>query len=243
MRIALGVEYDGTLFYGWQIQPDLRTVQAELEKAIAEVADEAVRVICAGRTDTGVHAYGQVIHFDTKAERDEKAWVFGVNSFLPDDVAVKWSRFVADDFHARFSAMVRSYRYIICNEKIKPALKRQYETWHPQPLDEKRMQEASQFLIGKHDFSSFQDANCQSKSPYRCIKEINITRNGGLVIIDIKANAFLHHMVRNIVGTLFPIGEGKQSPDWLQEVLEAKDRRVAGVTAKPNGLYLMLIEY
>lgn len=243
MRIALGVEYDGTLFYGWQTQQGLRTVQEELEKAIGQVANHPIEVCCGGRTDKGVHAFGQVVHFDTHAERAERNWLLGINQYLPRDIAVKWIETVPDTFHARFSAIARKYRYIIYNYATRPAINRFYQTWHVKHLDADKMHQAAQLLIGEHDFSSFRDADCQANSPVRHLQEISVTRLGHEVIIDITANAFLHHMVRNIVGTLFLVGEGKKEPGWVGEVLLAKDRRAAGITAAPEGLCLVGITY
>jgi len=244
MRIALILEYDGTHFHGWQQQNSkLRTVQAVVEEALSKIADEPIQVICAGRTDTGVHAHNQVIHFDTSAKRDSYAWQIGTNTYLPDDVAVKSVHFVEDDFHARYSAIQRTYRYIICNQKYKPALGRDYMTWETRPLNEKLMHKAAQGLIGEHDFSSFRSSECQSKTPFRCIDEISVTRENDKVITVIKANAFLHHMVRNIMGVLITVGVGKQPVSWVKKVLDAKDRTVANVTAPANGLFLESVLY
>lgn len=243
MRIALILEYDGSGFHGWQQQIELRTVQGVLEEALSRVADEPIQVICAGRTDTGVHANFQVVHFDTDVERDLYAWQAGTNHFLPDDVAVKSVYFVDETFHARYSAKQRTYRYVIANQPFKPAIKRNYLTWASAPLDAVQMNEAAQVLLGEHDFSSFRAAGCQAKTPIRTIDEISVTRQGDQVITVIKANAFLHHMVRNIMGVLISIGAGKQPVDWIKEVLEAKDRTVADVTALPNGLFLEHVLY
>lgn len=245
MRIALGIEYDGTIYHGWQRQDHdgLLTVQATLEDALAQVANEHVEIFCAGRTDAGVHALAQVVHFDTKAERSEYSWVFGANSNLPHDIRVLWAKAVDDEFHARYVATARQYRYLIYNDPLRPAIWYKYATWHRKPLDEKRMHEAAQYLIGEHDFSSFRGADCQAKTPHREITHITVQRNAQWIMIDIKADAFLHHMVRNIAGVLFEIGENKQEPIWTQKILQEKNRTVAGVTAPPNGLYLVVVDY
>lgn len=243
MRIALGVEYDGSQFYGWQQQTQLRTVQGCLEQAISQVANHAVSIICAGRTDTGVHAFGQVIHFDTTAERSDRSWVFGVNSLVPKDVSVRWAKVVPSDFHARFSAIAREYCYIIYNQPIRPALQRQLLTWECRALDEKRMQQAAAYLVGEHDFSSYRAKECQAKTAIRRIAHLNVCRKGERIIISVKANAFLQHMVRNIVGVLLAIGTGDNEPYWAKEVLEARDRNLGGVTAKASGLFLSDVDY
>jgi tRNA pseudouridine38-40 synthase len=243
MRIALGIEYDGTNFHGWQQQANLRTVQNDLQIALSQVADQPVDIICAGRTDAGVHAYGQIVHFDIDVDRPLRAWVLGCNSILTSDIVVKWSKVVNDNFHARFSALNRTYRYVIINTAIAPAIMRYYQTWHPKILDEKKMFDAAQYLLGEHDFSSFRGADCQAKTPMRNVQKIDIKRQDNLIIIDISANAFLHHMVRNIVGVLLAIGEGRQQPVWAKEVLQACDRSAGDITAKPFGLYLMHVEY
>jgi len=242
-RYALGVEYDGADFHGWQQQDGLRTVQTELQHALSQVANEPIEVVCAGRTDKGVHAYGQVVHFNTKADRPLHAWILGCNSILKSDIAVKWSKEVSDDFHARFTALKRTYRYIIGNTATPPAIMCHYQTWYIKSLDEQKMLQAAQHLLGKHDFSSFRGANCQAKTPIREVFEIKVQRQDHLIIVDIVANAFLHHMVRNIVGVLIAIGEGKRPPTWMRDVLEACDRKKGDVTAKPNGLYLMQVLY
>ncbi|HEX4974626.1 MAG TPA: tRNA pseudouridine(38-40) synthase TruA, partial [Pseudomonadales bacterium] len=221
----------------------VRTVQEELERALSKVADETVSLVCAGRTDTGVHGYAQVVHIETSAERDMKAWVMGGNRFLDYDVAIAWAKPVEDDFHARFSALSRSYRYLICNTPIRTAVLRQYVCWNYRPLDADKMQEAANYLLGEHDFSSYRAAGCQSKTPQRHIKHLQVQRQGNMVIVDIQANAFLQHMVRNIVGVLMKIGAGEREPLWAKEVLELRDRRQGGVTAPPYGLYFTGVEY
>lgn len=243
MRIALGVEYDGTRFYGWQIQPGTRTVQEYIEQALSRVADHPVRVITAGRTDTGVHALGQVIHFDTDAVREEHSWVFGANAHLPDDCGVVWARPVDDDFSARFSATARHYRYVIFNRAVRPGAFGSQVSWCYRPLTVEWMQVAAQHLVGEHDFSSYRALSCQAKHPVRTVLRLDVVRQGERVVIDIVANAFLQHMVRNIAGVLMTIGAGERPPEWAREVLEARDRTRGGVTATPHGLTLMAVDY
>lgn len=243
-RIALAVEYDGSAFHGWQTQEDgVRTVQTELEKALSRVADHPLAVVCAGRTDAGVHATGQVCHFDSGADRDMKAWVMGGNRFLPDDVTLAWAVPVADDFHARFSAVRRRYRYVIYNHATPPALFRRQVTWNYRPLDLERMREAAAHLRGTHDFTSYRSVHCQAKSPVKTLHHIQLIQRGPLIILEVEANAFLMHMVRNIAGVLMSIGAGRRPPDWARQVLHARDRRQGGVTAPPYGLYLVGIGY
>jgi tRNA pseudouridine38-40 synthase len=243
MRIALGIEYDGSGFAGWQWQPNRRTVQACVEQALSQVADEAVKVICAGRTDAGVHALEQVVHFDTQAARAMRAWILGANSALPDDVRVLWARPVKADFHARYSALARFYRYIVLNRPMTSALLRRQVTWHCSALEAERMQAAAGYLTGEHDFSSFRGQACQSRSPRRRVYFIHVYRRHERIFMDIAANAFLHHMVRNIAGVLIEIGAGKREPGWARQVLEFKDRKLGGVTAPPDGLYLAAVYY
>ena len=243
MRIALGIEYDGTGFYGWQRQSDGRTVQACVEAALSEVADHQVKVVCAGRTDTGVHASGQVIHFDSKAVRAMNGWVRGTNAHLPPDVRVQWSHPVDAAFHARFSATRRYYRYIIHNHPVRSALLRNRVGWEYQHLDESSMLTAARHLLGEHDFTSFRAVACQAHSPVRTIYHLELSRSGNFIYLDIMANAFLHHMVRCIAGVLIAIGRGEQAPGWVVEVLAAKDRRLSGVNAPPAGLYLVAVYY
>lgn len=242
-RIVLGIEYDGTNFAGWQRQKGRRTVQAELEAALSIIADRPITVICAGRTDAGVHALEQVVHFDTDVHRELHAWLMGGNSRLPDDVRIIWAKPALGDFHARYSAIARFYRYIILNRGMKSALMRSQVTWHYHLLDEEKMHRAAQYLIGDHDFSSFRAQGCQSKSPRRMMHFINVYRQGEQVIIDLSANAFVHHMVRNIAGVLMEIGEGKQPEDWPRQLLQIKDRAMGGITASPCGLYLGAVYY
>jgi len=243
MRVALGIEYDGAQFFGWQRQREVITVQEVLEKALSTVANHPVDVFCAGRTDAGVHGTGQVVHFNTDAVRGERAWTLGVNANLPDSVAVRWAKEVNEDFHARFSATARRYRYIIYNSKLRPAiLQHGLSHYHP-PLDADKMHLAAQSLLGEQDFSSFRAAQCQSNSPFRFVHFVKVTRHNDFVVIDIKANAFVHHMVRNIAGSLISIGRGDKPVEWLAEVLAAKDRTLAAETAKPHGLYLIEVDY
>jgi len=242
-RIVLGIEYDGSGFSGWQWQTHQRSVQQVLEQALSKVANHPVTVQCAGRTDTGVHALEQVVHFDAKVERELHTWVLGGNSNLPDDVRITWVKPAVGDFHARYSAIARFYRYVILNRPIKSALLRNQATWHHNPLDADKMHRAAQHLIGKHDFSTFRAQGCQSKSPCREMYFIDVYRGDDKVIIDISANAFLHHMVRNIAGVLMDIGAGKQDENWTQELLEVKNRKLGGVTAPPYGLYLGAVYY
>ncbi|GMR20865.1 MAG: tRNA pseudouridine(38-40) synthase TruA [Gammaproteobacteria bacterium] len=243
MRIAAILEYDGSGYSGWQWQEGTATVQGVVEAAFSKVANEPLRVITAGRTDTGVHATAQVIHFNTASARSSRSWVYGANSNLPDDVAVLWANEVDESFHARFDATGRHYCYIILNRKIRPTLLHQRVTWEYRPLDVARMQRAAQHLEGTHDFDSFRTVHCQAKSPVRELRHLHVERRGEFVFIHAYANAFLHHMVRNLAGVLMTIGAGEQEPDWAAEVLERKDRTQGGVTAAAQGLYLTAIEY
>lgn len=244
MRIALGVEYDGSGYHGWQRQePGVATVQGELEAALSRVANTEVRVICAGRTDAGVHATGQVVHFDTDADRDNRSWVFGANANLPDDVAVRWATRVPEHFHARFSAVSRQYRYIICSDPVRPALFRRQVTWNYRHLDVERMRAALPHLRGRHDFTAYRSVHCQAQSPVRTLEHLDLHQQGPLLVLEVRADAFLMHMVRNIAGVLMSIGSGRRDPDWAGEVLAARDRRAGGVTAPPWGLYLVHIGY
>lgn len=243
MRIALGIEYDGSRFSGWQRQPHASSVQGALEAALSVVADHPVAVVCAGRTDTGVHATAQVVHFDSAAPRSMRSWILGTNSNLPPEVCVIWAQPVAEDFHARFGATGRQYRYIILNRIMRPALLRQRVSWDYRPLDVARMAEAGQLLVGKHDFSSFRALACQAKSPVREITSLEIQRSGEFIYLDIAANAFLHHMVRNIAGTLMTVGCSERPISWVEEVLAVRDRTLGGVTAPADGLYLVQVSY
>ena len=243
-RIALGIEYDGSRFNGWQMQAHgTRTVQSVLQQAISSVADHDVVLTCAGRTDTGVHATGQVVNFDCRSKRELKAWVMGTNAHLPSDVCVHWAREVDDEFSARFSAVMRAYRYIILNRRARSALQHARVSWIYDTLDVGAMRTAAQSLLGEHDFSSFRSAACQATHARRFMQSIGVTREADYIVIDIRANAFLHHMVRNIVGSLLVVGRGEQPTSWLAEVLERKDRTCAGPTAPADGLYLVSVEY
>ena len=243
MRVALGIEYDGTSYNGWQRQKNGIGVQQRLEEALALVANETVEVVCAGRTDTGVHASGQVVHFDTTADRSERSWLLGANTNLPADISVSWVRQLGDDFHARFSATGRRYRYRILNRLQRSALHRHRAWWVYQPLDAGVMHEAAQTLLGEHDFSAFRAAGCQAKSAMRELTAISVTRHDDWLTLDVAANAFLMHMVRNITGTLAAIGQGEQPVAWAREVLESRDRKLGGVTAPPHGLTLVAVDY
>jgi tRNA pseudouridine38-40 synthase len=245
MRIALGVQYDGSAYHGWQRQkdPDLLTLQASIEQALSQVANQPIEVTSAGRTDAGVHAVEQVLHFDTTAERNEMSWVKGTNCNLPHEISVLWSKVIDDHFHARFSATARRYHYIIYNHQIRPTYARHYVTWQYRPLDADLMHQAAEYLLGEHDFSSFRSIACQSKTPTRCIHEISVRREHDYLLLDIKANAFLHHMVRNIAGALMEVGYAKHDPTWIKELLESRDRTLGGITAPSNGLYLVKIDY
>ncbi len=236
MRLALGIEYDGTDFLGWQRLGHGPSVQAALEKALSFVADRPVDVTCAGRTDSGVHAHCQVVHFDTDAERAPRAWTLGACSNLPREVAVLWAQPVADDFHARFDARARRYRYTILNRPIRAALEARYVTWERQPLDADAMHEAAQALLGENDFTAFRAISCQARHARRNVHEVRVWREGERVMVEIQANAFLHHMVRNIVGSLLPIGRGEMPVAWMGELLAGRDREVAGPTAPASGL-------
>ena len=244
MKIALGVEYLGTDFHGWQIQKSgLRTVQGVVEPALSKIANHPVRVFCSGRTDAGVHAQEQVIHFETETTRTDGAWLFGGNANLPSDVNFKWAKQVGDDFHARFNAHARSYEYKIHNHPVRSSLKAGYYLWEPRSLNIDEMKKAAAFLVGEHDFSCFRGSMCQAKSPIKTIEYLQIDEIDDDLIIKVKANAFLHHMVRNIVGTLLKIGREEEKPEWMLLVLDSKDRKEAGPTAEPQGLYFIKAHY
>ncbi|MBP7970465.1 MAG: tRNA pseudouridine(38-40) synthase TruA [Aquaspirillum sp.] len=242
-RIALGVEYAGSLYHGWQSQPDGNTVQDHLQTALSQIAGEAIAVIAAGRTDTGVHASGQVVHFDTEVVRPLSAWVRGVNRFLPPDIAVQWAHPVADHFHARFSAFARRYRYVLLNRPTRPALGQGQLGWFHAPLDLAAMQQAAVYLQGEHDFSCFRAAECQAKSPIKHLTRAALWQQDNKIIFEFQANAFLHHMVRNMVGALVYVGKGAHPPSWMQQLLAAKDRRFAPPTFMPDGLVLTAVGY
>ena len=238
MRWAACIEYDGSDYSGWQSQPHAPSVQDTLEAALSRVADTFVRTVCSGRTDSGVHAQGQIVHFDTNVERRERAWVLGTNRYLPDDIAVQWCRPVPDTFHARFGAFAREYRYWILDRTAPSALWRNRAFHSHHRLDADAMHAAAAQLVGKHDFSAFRAAACQARSPWRTIEWLTVTRTGDWLRLDVRANAFLHHMVRNIVGSLLPIGRGERDPAWLTRLLAGRDRQVAGMTAPAQGLSL-----
>ena len=243
MRIALGIEYDGSSFSGWQSQPHGNTVQDVLERALSSIAGVKTAAACAGRTDAGVHGIGQVVHIDPSVDRPLTAWVRGVNAFLPSSVAVTWAREVGEEFHARFSARSRSYRYQLLNHPVRPGLMANRVGWFHLPLDTQAMQAGADLLLGTHDFSSFRAAECQAKSPIKTMKRAVVTRQGDLVNFDFQANAFLHHMVRNLVGSLIYVGKGLRPPGWIAELLEQRDRSLAAPTFAPGGLYFMGVEY
>jgi tRNA pseudouridine38-40 synthase len=243
MKIAIGIEYDGSRFHGWQSQPSGETVQDHLERALACIAGEQVRLAAAGRTDAGVHAVAQVAHFETAAKRPQSAWVRGVNTLLSQAVAVQWAVPVVDDFHARYSAVSRTYRYVLYNHPVRPALQHGRVGWFPLPLDPVAMREAAAHLAGEHDFSAFRSSECQAKTPVRTLWTWAIEQRGVHLIFEFTANGFLHHMVRNIIGCLVYVGKGKHPPNWLAEVLASRDRRQAAPTFSPGGLYLAAVEY
>jgi tRNA pseudouridine38-40 synthase len=242
-RIAVGIEYRGSAFAGWQVQEKLRTVQGEMEKALSEVAAEKISLICAGRTDAGVHAREQVAHFDTQAVRSMRAWTLGANNSLPDDVSVTWAMPVPGHFHARYSAEARTYRYFIFNRWVRSALVGTRGALVFKPLDHERMAAAASVLVGHHDFSALRSAECRSRSPVRRLTQLAVQRDGDWVTIEATANAFLHHMMRNIAGLLISVGRGDHPPEWAREVLEGRDRALGGATAPADGLYLWQVTY
>ena len=243
MRVALGLEYEGGAFCGWQTQASGASIQDAVERAVSVVADAPVRVQCAGRTDTGVHAAVQVVHFDTDANRPLTAWVRGVNAHLPDAISVRWSRQVSDEFHARFSALARHYRYLLLSRDVRPALGAGRCGWTHWSLDIEAMRDAATRLVGRHDFTSFRAAECQAASPVRTLTRAAVLEVGALIAFEFSANAFLHHMVRNMVGALVQVGRGANSPHWIDELLAAKDRSIAAPTFSPDGLYLAGVDY
>jgi tRNA pseudouridine38-40 synthase len=242
-RIAIGLEYEGTRYAGWQTQQASDTVQALAEGALGKVAAQAVSLVCAGRTDAGVHARGQVAHFDTTAWRSMRAWMLGANSELPRDISVSWVRPVPEHFHARYSAEARTYRYLVFNRASRSGLLARRATWVHRTLDEARMVQAAAALVGEHDFSAFRAAECQAKSPIRRMERLAVERHGDWLVIEAIANAFLHHMVRNIAGLLIRIGKGDAPPSWAEEVLAGRDRRLSAATAPADGLYLWHVRY
>ena len=244
-RFAARVEYDGATYHGWQVQPqrDCPTVQAALEDALAQIANQPVVTACAGRTDTGVHGFAQIVHFDDPVGRSEKAWVMGTNTALPDTIRIHWAQPVAVDFHARFSAIARTYCYIIANTPVRPAQLAHSVTWVRRTLDAKAMDRAGQLLLGENDFSAFRAASCSANTPMRDVQSLTVSRRGDLVIIEITANAFLHHMVRNIVGSLIMVGAGLRETEWFRSVFHGRDRTRAADTAPAGGLYLTRVTY
>lgn len=243
MRYALGIEYDGSRYCGWQHQDHCNAVQTYVERALSLIAAHPIEVRCAGRTDTGVHALNQVVHFDTVAQRPDRAWVEGVNTRLPNDIRIHWVKMVTDDFDARFSAIARQYRYAILNTPTSSALLRGRVTWVRELLDAQKMHHAAQALVGEQDFSSFRAAGCQAKHPIREVQWVQVQRKGNMVLVDIRANAFLHHMVRNIVGSLIKVGKGERPESWIAELLTLKDRTAAAETAPAAGLYFVTAIY
>lgn len=243
MRIAIGVSYEGSRFDGWQSQPSRNTVQDYLERALASVADHAVRVVAAGRTDAGVHAAAQVVHFECDAQRDMSAWTRGTNAHLPPEIAVQWAVPVDQEFHARFSAQARSYRYVLYCHAVRHSLMSRHVGWYHRPLDLAGMRAAAATLVGEHDFSAFRSSECQAKTPGRRMESASVQVHGPYLLFDFTANAFLHHMVRNLVGCLVYIGKGKHQPAWMAEVLASRDRRMAAPTISPAGLYLAAVRY
>jgi tRNA pseudouridine38-40 synthase len=242
-RLAVGIEYDGTRYAGWQHQPGQATIQDSVQKALSAVADHPVTVAAAGRTDAGVHACAQVAHFDTRAERPVRGWVLGANSHLPPDIAINWAMEVEPSFHARYTAQGRSYRYCMLRRATRPAILRDHVCWTRATLQVEAMHDAAQALVGEHDFSSFRAVECQSTTALRHVDSITVRGEGPLVVMEISANSYLHHMVRNIAGTLMQVGAGEHPPAWVAEILAAKDRSRAGITAPASGLYLWRVRY
>ncbi len=243
MRVALGIEYDGSRFCGWQTQPSGCALQDALERALAEIAGGSAVTVCAGRTDAGVHASAQIVHFDAPAPRPESAWVRGVNALLPAGMAVLWSREVAADFHARYGARERRYRYLLLNHAVRPALASGRVGWFHQPLDVEAMRSAAQALVGRHDFSAFRSAECQATTPVRELRSVTVQRRDALIMFEFRANAFLHHMVRNLMGGLVTVGKGRQPSAWLADVLASRDRARGAPTFDAAGLYLAGVTY
>lgn len=242
-RMALGVSYDGSSWQGWQTQPDGRTVQDKLESALSQFLAQPVGTICAGRTDTGVHGLGQVVHIDTSVQRRTESWVRGLNALLPDSIAVQWAQEVSDTFHARFSAMSRTYLYLVRNHRVRSPMLHGRAGWVYHSLNLERMTEAARILIGEHDFSCFRSSQCQAASPIRTLQSLEIKQYGDFFLFTFKANAFLHHMVRNLMGALLYVGQGRQEPSWMKALLAQRDRRLAAPTFAPDGLYLAKVDY
>jgi tRNA pseudouridine38-40 synthase len=239
MRVALGVSYRGGGYNGWQSQPGGRTVQDALEKGLSAFAAQPIRTLCAGRTDTGVHGLNQVVHFDTEVDRELFSWVRGSNRYLPPDIAIQWCRLPGDSFHARNSARGRRYAYLLLESAVRPAIESGMAGWVFRPLEEAAMRAAAAHLLGEHDFSSFRSSECQAASPIKTLREISIQRRGPYWRFEFEASAFLHHMVRNLMGCLLAVGNGSRPPDWVAEVLAARDRKIAAPTFAPDGLYFI----
>lgn len=242
-RVALGIAYEGSEWKGWQTQPSGLTVQDQLERALGQFLAQPVDTVCAGRTDAGVHAFAQVVHLDTTAQRTEESWVRGLNALLPRSIAIQWARSVSDDFHARFAAGARTYVYLLRTERVRAPLVRGRMGWTHYPLDLGMMRAAANCLLGEHDFSSFRSSECQAASPVRTLSALDIQRNGDFFLFTFTANAFLHHMVRNLMGALLLVGRGRKPVEWVSEVLMACDRRRAAATFAPDGLYLASVDY
>ncbi|OWT54476.1 tRNA pseudouridine(38-40) synthase TruA [Candidimonas nitroreducens] len=243
VRMALGISYDGAPWHGWQTQPGGRTVQDALEAALSQFLAGPAATICAGRTDTGVHALGQVVHLDTTAQRRDESWIRGLNALLPSSIAVQWAQAVPDDFHARFAALSRTYIYVLRNARVRAPLAHGRVGWVARSLELEPMAQAAAHLLGEHDFSSFRSSQCQAASPVRTLHELGIVRHGEYFIFTLRANAFLHHMVRNLIGALVYVGLGRQQPGWMRDLLAQKDRRLAAPTFAADGLYFAQVEY
>lgn len=243
VRLALGISYNGQAYDGWQSQPSGRTVQDHLEAALERFATQPVSTVCAGRTDAGVHGVMQVVHFDTEVRREEFSWVRGTNTFLPPDIAVQWARPVPETFHARNSAKARRYAYVLLESPVRPSVEAGRVGWVFRPLDLRAMEEAAAYLVGEHDFTSFRASSCQAKTPVKTMDAVRISRRGPYWRFEFRANAFLHHMIRNIMGCLVFVGQGSHPPGWMREVLAARSRDVAAPTFSPDGLYFLGPEY
>lgn len=239
MRLALGISYNGQAYEGWQSQPSGLTVQDKLEEALSRFAAQPVSTVCAGRTDAGVHGLMQVVHFDTQLRREEFSWVRGTNRFLPPDIAVQWARPVPDEFHSRASATARRYAYVLLESPVRPSVDAGRVGWAFRPLDGQAMRQAAALLVGEHDFTSFRASGCQARTPVKTINRVAIERRGAYWRFEFEANAFLHHMIRNIMGCLLVIGQGQQPPGWMSDVLAARDRDAAAPTFSPDGLYFL----
>jgi len=239
MRIALGVRYNGQAYQGWQSQASGQTVQDKLEQALGRFTGERISTLCAGRTDSGVHALLQVVHFDSTRERDLYSWVRGTNANLPRDIAVQWARFPGPEFHCRASALSRRYAYVLLESPVRPSLETGRVGWTFRPLDAQALQQGAAYLLGEHDFTSFRASQCQALSPVKTMRAIDLHKRGAYWYLEFEANAFLHHMIRNIVGCLVQVGQGHKPPQWISEVLAARSRRAAAPTFSPDGLYFL----